>query len=41
MMPQQKIDGFMIYTEKLPYLQSSSVYLIQRKNQEIGSYDNV
>ena len=37
----KKMNGFIIYTEKLPYLQSRSLYLIQRENQGYRLYDTV
>ena len=37
----KKMNGFIIYTEKLPYLQSSSLYLIQREIQGYRSYGTV
>ena len=37
----KKIDGFIICTEKLPYLESSSLYLTQRESQGYRSYDKV
>ena len=37
----KKMSGFIIYTEKLTYLQSSSLYLIQRESQEYCSYYTV
>ena len=41
MVSQQKDECFIIYTEKLPYLQSSSLHLFQRENQGYRSYDTV
>ena len=41
MASQQKMNGFIICTEKLPYLQSSSLYLTQRERQGYRSYDIV
>ena len=37
----KKMNGFIICTEKLPYLQSSSLYLIQKESQGYRSYDTV
>ena len=37
----KKMNGFIIYTEKWPYLQSSSLYLIQRESQGYRLYDTV
>ena len=37
----KKMNDFIIHTEKLPYLQSSSLYLIQRESQEYRLYDAV
>ena len=37
----KKMNGFIIYTEKRPYLQSGSLYLTQRENQGYCSYDTV
>ena len=35
------MNSFIIYTEILPYLQSSFLHLIQRENQGYHSYDTV
>ena len=37
----KKMNGFIIYIEKLPYLQSSSLCLIQSESQGYHSYDTV
>ena len=37
----KKMGGFIIYTEKLPYLQTSSLYLIQSESQRYRSYDTI
>ena len=37
----KKMNGFVIYTERLPYLQSSFLHLIQRENQGYRSYDTI
>ena len=35
----KKMNGLIIYSEKIPYLQSSSQYLIQRENHGYFSYN--
>ena len=37
----KKMNGFIICIEKLPYLQPSSLYLIQKESQGYRSYDTV